>query len=180
MNRLSFKVAFGGIVAALALLLMFLSGAIPLGVYCFPMLSGLLLLAVSRETGEKAAVVCYAAISLLSMIITPDWEAKLMFIFILGYYPILREKYEKIKLFPLRAAAKLLNFNAAVISAYLIMIYVFRLDAVIKSLGEFGEYTVWIMLAAANVFFVIYDLLVKNLSELYDKKLRKLLHRRLK
>lgn len=103
-----------------------------------------------------------------------------MFIFILGYYPIIREKYEKIRPAPLRLLLKLALFNLAVIAAYIIMIYVFKLDAVIKSLGEFGKYTGAFLLAGGNTFFLIYDSLVKNLADLYEKKLRKILHRRLK
>ena len=95
MQRISYRVALGGIITALCLLLMFLTGVMPLLYLALPMVAGALLLIIVSEIGTGWAVLTYAAVSLLSIFVTFDKEAALIFILFFGHYPILRQQLEK-------------------------------------------------------------------------------------
>ena len=74
------QVALCGVVAALCTLLMFMTGMFPFSTYALPALAGLLMVTVAVETGPTWAYTLYAAVSILSFILTPDKEAMLMFV----------------------------------------------------------------------------------------------------
>ena len=70
MHRISYRVALGGIITALCLFLMFLTGVMPLLYLALPMVAGALLLIIVEEIGSGWAVLTYAAVSLLSVFVT--------------------------------------------------------------------------------------------------------------
>ena len=102
MIKKSYKVAFGGVVAALSLVLMFLTGIIPFGTYDFPSLAGMALVLIAIELGYRYAFMVYAVVALLSVFFVPDKEAAMFFVLILGYYPVLKGIIEG-KILPLES-----------------------------------------------------------------------------
>lgn len=166
-KKVSFRVAFGGIVAALCLVLMFMTGLIPVLVYTLPAVAGVLLVSVVIEIDKKWALITYAAVGLLSLLITPDREAAILFIFFMGYYPIIKAIIEKIKSRILEWAIKIIIFNVAIISAYVIIINVFGIKDVMEQVPFFGKYSSLVLLALGNVVFVIYDIAVTRLISAY-------------
>ena len=90
----SYRVALGGLITALSILFLLMTGFIPFGTYALPTLAGAVLVAIVIEFGSKTALLTYMAVSLLAIFITPDREAALLFIMFFGYYPILKEKLE--------------------------------------------------------------------------------------
>lgn len=180
MNKLSYKVALGGVVASLSILTLFLTGFGPFFTYLCPMIAGGLLIAVVIEVSRKWAAVAFAAISALAIFITPDKEAALLFIFLFGHYPILKSVLEKIPLRFLEWAAKMLVFNACAVSAYALLINVFGMSQFLESLGDWGEYGVLLFLAAGNVTFVLYDLSLSSIIDSYINWFRPKFLRKLK
>ncbi|MEG1687129.1 MAG: hypothetical protein RR185_06595 [Angelakisella sp.] len=163
----STQVALGGLAAALCLVLMFLTGMIPFGDYALPAFAGLVLIAVAVENGGKAAALVYVVVSVLGIFLVPRPEALLLFIFFFGYYPILQVQLNKIRFKPVQYLAKFAIFNAAVVAAYLIVIYVLGISEILESFGSFGKYSALVLLAMGNVFFGIYDFTVDNLRYVY-------------
>ena len=94
-NKVSFVVSLGGIISAFCLFSMFLTGVMPMFVYTLPALAGALLIIIVIELGVKWAFVTYSTVGILSLFITPDKEAAVMFIMFLGYYPIVKSFFEK-------------------------------------------------------------------------------------
>ena len=92
----STQVALGGLSSALCLLLMFMTGLIPFSSYIFPALAGIVLISVREENGLKTALLVYAATSLLALLIIPDREAVMMYIMLLGYYPLAKPWIERL------------------------------------------------------------------------------------
>lgn len=166
MVKKSTQVALGGLAAALCLLLMFLTGIFPFATYALPALAGMVLIAVVRENGYKAAVTVYAAVSLLSVFIVPDRQAAILFIAFFGYYPILKGKLERLAA-AVRWALKLFFFNAAVVLGYLAIIYLFGIDEVLEEIGVLGEYSLLVLLLGGNVVFLVYDYALNNIEYLY-------------
>ena len=62
---------------------------------------------------------------------------------------------------------RLVIFNAAVVAAYWVIVNVFGITEILEEFGDFGKYSVLVLLAFANVFFVIYDGAVKNITLAY-------------
>ncbi len=174
MKKLSFQIAFGGISAALCIIMMFSVGLFPILVYVFPMLSSLLIFAVNYECGVKTAAASYISVSLLSLILSPDKESALLFLFFFGCYPILSGYIDQLKSGAVRWLVRFAFFNAAVALSYFLLAKLF----VAVELDEFGKYTVPVFLVLANLIFVLYDRMLRSIEVIYVRKIRKKLFKR--
>lgn len=163
-------VALCGILAALAVSLMFLGGVLPFAGLACPMLASLVLLPVYIETGKKWGVVWFAAVSILGLLLAPDKEGAILFVFF-GYYPMLKKLLGRLPK-ALKWLTKLIYVNVCVAAAYSLMIFVFRMDAVSKDLAEMERYLLPILAVLANLSFVLYDLLIDRLEVFYHVRLR--------
>lgn len=180
MKKTSYKVALGGIVSALSLVTMIMSSLFPGLEYAIPAFAGILLIIIVIEIGLGWAFLTYAGLALLTFFIVPNKEAGLLFITFMGYYPILKSVLEtKIKLRPLQWASKLAVFNAAVILYYKLVMLLVSSPELSESIEEFGRYALPILLAAANIVFVIYDIAVTSLITSYVKWFRRKIIRHL-
>ena len=171
-DRISYRVALGGIISAFCLMGMFLTGVFPLLYLVLPMLAGLLLLIVVEEVGPQWAWLTYAAVGLLSLFVTFDKEAALIFIMFFGSYPILTLYFNKIPSKWLRLLLKLLFFNVCMVLYYQITIHVLGLTELMESLEDWGKYGGAILLAILNPFFLCYDVSLTNMMVLYRKWLK--------
>ena len=80
MRDISYRVALGGIVSALCLVTMFLAGVLPALYLLLPGIAGILLMIIAVEVSTGWAFLTYLAVSLLSVFVTFDKEAALIFI----------------------------------------------------------------------------------------------------
>lgn len=179
-NRLSYKTALCGIISAVSLVMMFFTGVIPVLSYALPAIAGAMLIVIVIEINKKWALLCYVAVSLLALFLTPDKEAAFLFIFLLGYYPIVKSFLEKIKLHIAEWAAKLLLFNSAVLIAYKLLINVLGMNYLLDEFKEFGKYSIPIFIVAANVAFVLYDFALTGLITTYINVIRPRIQKRIK
>lgn len=159
------KVAFGGIIAALSLVLMLLTGILPIGTYALPAIAGILLTAIVVEFGIPWAIGVYAGVSVLSFLLASDKEAALYYTLILGIYPILKSLFERIKVKWLCFAVKLLFFNVVAVIAFYISIYL--LSVPVESFSLFGVNMSLLFLFLGNIVFIVYDLCVTRLISAY-------------
>ena len=162
----STQVAMGGLSAALCLLLMFMTGLVPFSSYVFPACAGIVLIGVSAENGYKTAILVYVAVSLLSIFVVPDIEAKLLFIMLLGYYPMLKPILERLpRLFCWLVKLGLLNL--VVVVFYYFTLYVLGIPDLLADWGNLGQYTAYVALGMANFTFVMYDYLLSQALAIY-------------
>ncbi|NLN82557.1 MAG: hypothetical protein GX136_08450 [Clostridiales bacterium] len=162
------KVALGGVLAALSLTFMLLT-FFPFATYALPAIAGAVLIPFVVEVNAKSAWLVYAAVAILSLFISPDIEAKTLFISLFGYYPILKSLLERIRSRRLEWVLKLAVFNIAVVVSYLLLLFVIGIDA--DSFGIVGKYAVYAMLAVGNIVFVLYDITLTSLIALYMRTL---------
>lgn len=171
MKNISYRVALGGIVSALCLVTMFLAGIMPALYLVLPMIAGILMMIIAAEVNTKWALLTYVSVSILSMFITFDKEAALIFILLFGHYPILRIYIDKLRGRLLKFIVKLAVFNACIIVYFYTVVYIFGLKQMLEEFDDFGKYGAVIMLAISNFVLILYD---KNLDAcriLYRKKL---------
>lgn len=172
--RQSGKVALGGIMGALSLVFMLLT-VIPVGSYALPAVAGAVLIPVVIEAGIGTGWMVYGAVALLSLIIAPDMEAKVLFLSFFGYYPILKSVLERIHKRWIEWLVKLAIFNSAMILSYVLLLFVFHL-----SMDEFifgGVNLIFVFLLIGNVVFLIYDLALTSVISSYFRVLHPKLSR---
>ena len=175
MQSQSSRVALGGIVAALCITTMFLTGVLPALYIAAPMGAGMLMLILVEEVSVSWAWLTYIAVSLLAIIVTFDKEAALMFVLFFGYYPILRMYLERMPLRPLKFAVKQLFFNIFLVLDYWMTVYVLGLPTFEDTL--FYMYVV--LIVSANLLFLMYDRLLSRMHWFYERVfVRKILGRR--
>lgn len=177
---IAYIVSLCGIMSGLAIVLMFCLGMVPGFEYVSPAVAGVLIWVVRERLGVKYGMVSFAAVGLLIVLFTANYEASMMFIFLLGYYPIVRQYLMKIKPVVLRVLAKLALYAAAAISCYFVLIYLFGMAQLLEDMGEFGQYGQWVLLALGAGAFLLYDLFLGLFYPFYEKVLKPKISKRMK
>lgn len=154
------SMAFSGVMAALAVVIMCMGGIIPIATYICPMLCAMLLAVVLQFVGRRLAWTWYVAVSLLSLLLGPDKEAAAVFVF-LGYYPIIKPWVDKREL---PVLWKLVIFNVSVVILYTLLLYLFRLEQVVRDFQDFGLVLTLIALLLGNVTLFMLDFLLSRLT----------------
>ena len=171
-SRPARQMALGGVMAALAVGVMALGGLIPMATFCCPALACLALVPVLEECGGRIAWAWFGAVAVLSCLLCPDREAAVLFLF-LGYYPILRRAFARLRLRGLRILGKALFFNAAAALAYVVLIFVLGLESVEAELRQTTPVLLILTLALANLTFFLLDLLLAKVDRIWQLKRRK-------
>ena len=169
-QRSASAMALSGVLCALSVSILFLGGAIPLAEVVSPALSAIVLLPLGLEYDRKLHLTAYAAVSLLSLILVPQKELVFLFLFLLGYYPCLKDALDgSIKSKPLRAAVKFLWLNASIAVCYGLLYLLFPVQ-----MGEDGELILTVVtLVICYPTFFLYDNLLGTLKILYLSKRKK-------
>ncbi len=172
MRDISYRVALGGIVSALCLVLMFLAGIMPALYITLPMAAGALLMIIVTEVSAGWGLLTYMAVGLLSMFMIADKEAALLFVMIVGHYPVVRSYIDRLKFKWLRTALKLAVFNICAVSFYYVTVYLFGIQQMLEEMKEFGKYGAVILLVLCNFLFLLYDFLLDTLCIIYIKRMK--------
>ncbi len=172
MQNISYRVALGGIVSSFCLMTMFMTGVFPLLYLALPMFAGVLLLIVVMEVNTRWACLTYAAVGILSLFVTYDKEAALIFIMFFGHYPILHKYLNLVPTKLLRILLKLLVFNGCMVAYFYVNVYLFGLEDLLEAFEDFGKYGGVILLTALNPFFLMYDMSLDGLCEIYRTSLK--------
>ncbi len=146
----------GGVLAALAVVIMSMGTLIPVATYVCPMLCALLLNVVVRACGVRVAWAWYGTVTILSLLLAPDKEAAAILAF-LGYYPIVKPKLDGRRLAWLWKAVL---FNGMTLLAYAVLMYVLGLDQLIAEFSEMGAVMEAVLLLLGNVTFFLLDRLL--------------------
>ena len=155
------NMAFGGIMAAVAIVIMCMGGLIPVATYVCPISCMLILRMVLQSCGVRIGWAWYGAVAILSVLMAPDKEAAATFLF-LGYYPIVKPWLDRQKL---KWLLKAVYFNAVVLLMYWLLIHLFGMAAIASEFKELGFAMTAVTLAMGNLTFFLTD-------RILDKKLR--------
>lgn len=140
-------VAFGGVMAALAVVIMCLGGLIPVMTYVCPMLCLLILAIVRQRCGNSIAWAWYAAVAILSLLMAPDKEAAVLLTF-LGYYPIIKPRLDSLRHRALALLLKIGLMSLSVLAGYALLIRVLGMEELISEFQGAGivmGVVMWIM-----------------------------------
>lgn len=149
-------VALGGVLAALAVIIMNLGGLIPVATYVCPMLCMMLLQVVWKACGNRIAWAWYGAVAILSLLLSPDKEAAAVFVF-LGYYPIVKPKLDSLRA---KWLWKGLLFNGATLCMYWLLMHLLGMAQLASEFQEMGIFMTVVTLILGNVTFFLLDRLL--------------------
>ncbi len=168
----SAKIAFCGVTGASIILLMFLGNIIPIATYAVPCLASMLMMIAMEECGERYAWALFFAICALSFIIIADKELLLIFMLILGYYPMLKKHIEKLRFPAVQAVLKLAAFNLAIAVVYMLLLLVFPISDLISEFHTMGTAIIVALIVLGNITFILFDYALNRVWAVYQKKLR--------
>lgn len=163
------QMALCGLLTALAAVVLLLGGAIGIGTFAAPVLAMAALLPVLEEYGPKAAGTAYAAASLLALLLVPDRELALVYAGF-GWYPLLRPWIARIPSRILRLVCKLAVCNAVILILYGLLLRLMGLTADLTGTSLLMNA---VLLAMGNLVFLLLDLVLGRLTDLWCRKLRK-------
>ena len=157
------RVALVGVLAALSLIALYLSAVSPTARMGIVAIAGLFPAGAVVSAGLKAGFFCYGAAGLLGLLLVPDKANALLYLLFFGLWPMLKSLLERIPARPLEWLCKLAVFNAV-------------LTLFLPFLPETLQ-APWMVYAAGNAAFVIYDVGFSKLISFYvarvDRVLRK-------
>lgn len=156
----------------MCILSMFIAGIAPFLSLTMPMIAGTLIVIIAVEVNKPWAFLTYIAVSLLSVFVTLSKESALIFILLFGYYPIIKEPIDKIKISFFRMPVKLVFFNVIAVAYYYITLYILGIYDMTDEFALFGKFGIYIFWAFSNVVFFLYDNALKGTIELYKRFLK--------
>ncbi len=166
------KIALSGVFGALATVLMLMGGILPFATFAAPAAAGILLVPAAIEFGMKTGYLLYAAIGILSLFVVPDKEMSLIFIFFLGFYPLLKAALERIRSRAIQWLVKFSVFNVCILTMYAIVIFLFPIEAIVQEFSSAGLPFCALLLLLGNITFLIYDIAVARVVGLYCLRVR--------
>ena len=161
-HQKSWAMAYCGIVAALCVALMLLGAVIPIAMFIAPAVAGFLVATVCVECGMQLALTAYAAV-----------------VFLLGYYPLAKPKFERIRPAVLRIVCKLLLCNGTVLAMYGLVFLLVPAGSISQELRTTALAVSLATLVMGNVAFVLYDRALHNMLMMYRLVWRPKLHKTL-
>lgn len=171
-RKRSSRIALCGILSALAVVIMFLTGIVPFGTFVLPALAGLLLVVVVVEVSGKWAFCMYLTVAALSLFVSPDREAAMAFILFFGYYPVLKGVLERLPGNILPWIVKFAVFNAAIAVYYLALVLFIGTEAWTEGLGVLTQWAPLIFFGGGNLMFLVYDIALTRVITMYVRWFR--------
>ena len=172
------KVALCGVIGGLCITILVMGYLFPFATYACPAAAACMIIPVLYEYRQKTAFTLYAAVSFLEIMLVPEQEMVFMFIFVYGFYTVIKFSIDRIKNKAARFAAKFAYINISLIISYGLLLIVFPVAALVN---EFKGYTLAftaLLIAMFNLVFFLYDKMLERLLMIYVYRLRNKLFRK--
>lgn len=153
------RMAFGGLMTAVAVVIMSLGSLIPVNTYICPVICILITRPVMERCGVRLGWCYYMAVAILSLLLAPDREAAVVYLF-LGYYPLIRNRFDRIRPRGLAAVAKITFFTLAGAAAYGLLLLVLGGAELLEEFRKDGPILIAVMILLWDVLFVLVDRLL--------------------
>ena len=154
------KIALGGMLAAVAVVIMYLGGLIPVATYICPVLCCMTAFLVLMFCGSRIAWAWFGVVAILTLLMGPDKEAAVIFLF-LGYYPIIKRRMDRLQL---AFIVKLTFFNVSIVVVYVVLIRLLGMEQIAQENAQFGKTGLLVLLVLGNVTFLLLDRLLDKMA----------------
>ncbi|MCC3866158.1 DUF2232 domain-containing protein [Terrisporobacter petrolearius] len=162
---MSRKIAYGGILLSLNIILLLLVNIIPINTLFLLGLASLPISIVIMEYGLKAGIIFYIGSVLLSFMIMANKAQWILYIFTFGIYGLVKYIIEKDRSFIQEYIFKIIVANILIIFAYIILkqfVYI-----------PVNIFTILIF----EIAFIVYDFVYSQFIDFYNDKLRRFVKR---
>lgn len=153
MRSKAYPIALGGMLAAVALVLMCIGTIIPIATYAAPVLCMMVCQIVRKICGVRIAWAWYGAVAILGLMMAPDKEAAAVFL-VLGYYPIVKPSMDRLRVPWLW---KGLLFNGSILLLYWVLLHVVGVSQLLEEFSGMGIVLTGLLLILGNVTFYLLD-----------------------
>ena len=161
----TFKIALGGICLALAVIFMFGATIVPgLDLTLFA-LSSVFTVIMIIETGVGGGLLVFAGASILGLILIPGKIAIVPYVFLFGYYGILKYYIEKAKSGVVQISLKLIFFAA------LMCLGILFFRSVLAEGINLPDYPSALLIAGGTVMLLLYDYILTFIINFYQRRL---------
>ena len=158
MRSKAYPVALGGMLAAVAVVLMSIGTVLPVATYAAPVLCMMVGQVVLKICGSRIAWAWYGVVTILSLLLAPDKEAAAVFL-VLGYYPIVKPKLDSMKW---KWLWKGLLFNGSILLLYWVLLNLIGVAALVQEFSGMGIAMTAVLLILGNVTFFLVDLILNR------------------
>lgn len=169
------RIALCGILSALAIVILFLGGLFPLATFTAPALAGILLWPIGLEFNLQSGLMAWIGVGFLSLFLVPDKEMSLIFLFLLGFYPQIKGKLDKMHNKLLQWLSKMALFFITVFSMYGLILFLFPIGEIAEDFKDTGTLFLVALVLIAALTFVLYDLCLDRIRLVYYYRLRPIL-----
>ena len=151
-NSKASRTALVGVLSAGSLALLWVACLSPSGRLGLDAVAGLFPMAAVMASGRAAGYMCWAASSVLGLILLPDKGVALMYLLFFGLYPVLKSRFEGERRQMLAWLFKIGYFNLV------LAIFWFALRALfLPNLPAWLDSS-WMIWLFGNVVFIVYDI----------------------
>ena len=164
----TWQMALGGVLAAASLAVLWLACLAPSGQVGVTAAAGLFPVGAVLAAGRGAGLLCWAAASLLGLLLLPNKGVALMYLVFFGLYPVVKSRLEQLKSRTAEWVGKLLALNAALTLLWAAFSRLF-----LPALPGWMTGQVWILYLAGNIIFVLYDIALSRLIGGLTARLRR-------
>ncbi len=172
MRKISYKIALGGIISSLCLVCMFMTGVFPVLYIVLPMIAGIMMMIMNEEVDTKWAFLTYISTSIISIFVTFDKEAALLYILLFGHYPIVKGYIDNLRNLPLRLLIKLLIFNVSFgVETFLAIVLLGSVE-MYRQILEKGKWYIVFFVVMINLICFLYDYSLSGVYITYIRKLK--------
>jgi hypothetical protein len=159
------SIALNGVLGALAVVCLLLADFLPTNTISLYALSSFFVSIAIVENGVRAGWIFYIATGLLSLIIVPDKMILIPYVLFFGMYGIVKFYIEKLRRIVIEYILKFIYFNACAAVIYAAAASLLAGLPVMKL-------SWWILIAAAEAVFFIYDIVYTMFINYYRTKIR--------
>ena len=160
-------IARGGVLAAAALVLLYFAGAASYAAVALCVCAGVTsAVPLLHRARLRTAVLLYAAVSALGLLLVPRKAVVVAYILFCGLYPIVKFEIESRMPRRLQTGAKLVYCNIVLAVAAALAVFVFAPEMAVSGLAR-----VVLLLAAADAAFLMYDMALSRLIAVLRRSL---------
>lgn len=127
--------------------------------------SMLVLISVIEMKGAYPYLI-FAVTAVMSLLFFPVKDTAVYYTCFFGFYPIIKEKLEKLKT-PIAYILKVLIFNISMTVIILVSLFLLSVDT-----EDGGKWMLLLVAVLGNVTFILYDFALTRLITIYLKRLR--------
>ncbi len=166
-DKKTFKLALGGICLALTLIFMFAVSVVPGIELTLFAISSVFVAVMILESGVSGAVLLYLASCILGFILVPNKIALIPYIFLFGYYGIVKYFIEKLPTAVSQIITKVVFFAAVMCVGFL------GFKELLLGAVELPDYPVAVLIIAGTAFMMLYDYIYTLIINLYVTKVQR-------